>query len=71
MYWLSWNILLSIFSGPTAFPEMSCFNTSDTSINVSWVHIPEHEWGDIPGGYVIQLTPPRENAGPFDETNLM
>ena len=57
-------------SGPTTFPEMSGFNTSDTSINVSWIHIPEHEWGDIPGGYVIQLTPPRENAGPFDETDL-
>ena len=50
---------------------MSGFNTSDTSINVSWIHILEHEWGDIPGGYVIQLTPLRENAGPFDETDLL
>ena len=49
---------------------MSGFNTSDTSINVSWIHIPEYEWGDVPGGYVIQLTPPRENTGPFDETDL-
>ena len=62
--------LSSLILGPTKFPILVGFNTSDTSINVSWEHIPDQHWGDTPGGYIIEVTPPRESVGHTDITRL-
>ena len=62
--------LYPMILGPTMFPTLGGFNTSDTSINVSWEHIPDRHWGDVPGGYIIEVTPPRESIGYPDITRL-
>lgn len=37
---------------------------------MSWEHIPDQHWGDTPGGYIIEVTPPRESVGHTDITRL-
>ena len=52
--------LFNQFLGHLCYSLLSGFNTSDTSINISWTHIPENLLDDTQRGYEVKVKSLRE-----------